>query len=160
MIILGIDPGLASTGFGAIVCGTSPALRKCGYIKTPTHQPMADRLFQLYKDMKELIRSIGPGAVGIENVFSLGRYPKAGIILGAVLGVVSVSVVENGLPLIEVTPREVKNCLVGYGGASKDQVKETTRRILNVSDLSSFHAADALAVALTVFYRGETWRKG
>jgi crossover junction endodeoxyribonuclease RuvC len=160
MIILGIDPGLASTGFGAIVCGTSPALRKCGYIKTPTHQPMAHRLFQLYKDMKELIRSIGPGAVGIENVFSLGRYPKAGIILGAVLGVVSVSVVENGLPLIEVTPREVKNCLVGYGGASKEQVKETTRRILNVSDLSSFHAADALAVALTVFYRKETWRKG
>ena len=160
MIILGIDPGLASTGFGAIVCGSSPTLRNCGYIRTPAHEPMPARLFQLYRDMKELIRSIGPDAVGIESVFSLGRYPKAGIILGAVLGVVSVSVTENNLPLIEVTPREVKNCLVGYGAASKEQVKETTRRILNVSDVSSFHAADALAVALTVFYREGRGRKG
>ena len=153
MVILGIDPGLASTGFGAISCGTSPSLRRCGYIRTSSRQSMPSRLLQVYRDIRELIGAVNPDMVGIENVFSLARYPKAGILLGAVLGVLYLAVEESTLPLFEISPREVKNCLVGYGGASKDQVKETTRRILGVSDLSSFHAADALAVALTVFYR-------
>ncbi len=154
MVILGIDPGLASTGFGAIRCdGPRPLLLKCGLIRTSSRDHVSHRLSQIYDDMNALISTVGPDTVAMENVFSLVRYPRAGILLGGVLGVIYLNVFKNGLPIIEVTPREVKNALVGYGAATKKQVQETTSRLLRVGDVASLHASDALAVALTVFYR-------
>jgi len=81
------------------------------------------------------------------------RYPKAGIMLGEVMGVVYLAVAQSGAGVVEVTPREVKNALAAYGNATKVQVREVTKRVLGMRDVKSFHAADALAVALTVFYR-------
>jgi crossover junction endodeoxyribonuclease RuvC len=154
MIMLGIDPGLASTGFGAIRCGSaSPSLLKCGYIKTSPGQHISSRLHQIHSDLNHLIRDLKPDFIAVENVFSTGRYPKAGITLGGVMGVIYLTVFQNSTPMTEVTPKEVKNALVGHGGADKRQIKETTRRLLGISDIRSFHAADALAVALTAFYR-------
>jgi crossover junction endodeoxyribonuclease RuvC len=154
MIILGIDPGLASTGFGAVRCDkTTPSIVKCGYIKTSAKEPVAKRLSQIYSDINQLIRSINPDLVAIENVFSLVRYPKAGILLGGVLGIIYLSVSQNNVSMIEITPKEVKNSLTGYGGASKYQIKEAIKNLLNMTDVKSFHATDALAVALTAFYR-------
>ena len=154
MIILGIDPGFASTGFGAIRCNkATPSIIKCGYIKTSAKERISDRLSQIYSDMNQLIRSIDPNLIAIENVFSLVRYPKAGILLGGVLGIIYLSVSQNNVSMIEITPREVKNSLTGYGGANKHQVKEAIRNSLNITDVNSFHAADALAIALTAFYR-------
>lgn len=154
MIILGIDPGLASTGFGAIRCDkATPSIIKCGYIKTSVKAPVSNRLFQIYSDINQLIRSINPDLVAIENVFSLVRYPKAGILLGGVLGIIYLSVCQNNVSMIEITPKEVKNSLTGYGGASKYQIKEAIKNLLNMTDVKSFHASDALAIALTAFYR-------
>ena len=154
MIILGIDPGLASTGFGAIRCNkATPSIVKCGYIKTSAKEHISNRLFQIYSDVNQVIRSINPDLVAIENVFSLVRYPKAGILLGGVLGIIYLSVSQNNVSMTEITPREVKNSLTGYGGANKHQVKEAIRNLLNITDVKSFHAADALAIALTAFYR-------
>jgi len=154
MIILGIDPGLASTGFGAIVCkGKTPSLLKCGYIRTFTDNSVPSRLFQIFNDMDQLIRSIKPSLVAIENVFSLVRYPKAGILLGGVLGVIYVTAQQNNIVLNEISPKEVKNALVGFGNANKSQVKNAVQRTLGIKDVRSFHASDALAVALTAFYR-------
>jgi Holliday junction resolvasome RuvABC endonuclease subunit len=83
MIILGIDPGLATTGFGAIKCNnTAPALLKCGYIKTSAREHFSKRLFQIHRDINILIHTFQPDLVAVENVFSLVRYPKAGILLG------------------------------------------------------------------------------
>ena len=160
MVILGLDPGLASTGFGAINCGkTSSSLLKCGYIKTSPGEHISNRLFQIHSDINHLIRGLRPDLVAIENVFSLVRYPRAGILLGGVLGIIYLSVFQNNVSMVEITPREVKNSLVGHGGADKRQVKETIKKLLNISDLKSFHASDALAIALTAFYRKTSWGK-
>jgi len=154
MIILGVDPGLASTGFGAIRCNkATPSIVKCGYIKTSAKEHISTRLFQIYSDINQLIRSINPNLIAIENVFSLVRYPKAGILLGGVLGIIYLSVSQNNVSMTEITPREVKNALTGYGGASKYQVKEAIKDLLKITDVKSFHATDALAIALTAFYR-------
>ncbi|HPP06034.1 MAG TPA: crossover junction endodeoxyribonuclease RuvC, partial [Syntrophorhabdaceae bacterium] len=91
--------------------------------------------------------------MAIENVFSLVRYPKAGILLGCVLGVIYVIASNNNIRLMEVTPKEVKNSLIGYGNADKKQIKKMVQHIFNVEQIKSFHAADALAIALTAFYR-------
>ena len=160
MIILGIDPGLASTGFGVIRCDkVTPSIVKCGYIKTSAKEPVSNRLFQIYSDINQLIRSLNPDLIAIENIFSLVRYPKAGILLGGVLGIIYLSVSQNNVSMIEITPKEVKNSLTGYGGANKYQVREAIKNLLKMTDVKSFHATDALAIALTAFYRKNP-RKG
>ncbi|MGA3173671.1 MAG: crossover junction endodeoxyribonuclease RuvC [Syntrophorhabdales bacterium] len=154
MVILGIDPGLASTGFGAITCDPSSAsLARCGAIKTSSQSHVSQRLFQIHSDLSRLMGALKPEIVAVENIFSLVRYPKAGIMLGEVMGVVYLAVAQSGAGVVEVTPREVKNALAAYGNATKVQVREVTKRVLGMRDVKSFHAADALAVALTVFYR-------
>lgn len=158
MIILGIDPGLANTGFGAITCGTAPSLIRCGSIKTQSQTHAARRLSQIYSDMTLLLNEIKPHLVAVENVFSLVRYPKAGIILGGVIGVIYLSVFHKDTPMVEITPKEIKNSLVGYGSANKRQIKEAIEKTLCVDSVASFHAADALAVALAAYYRKLPWR--
>jgi crossover junction endodeoxyribonuclease RuvC len=154
MIILGIDPGLASTGFGVIRCDqTTPSLLKCGYIKTSPREHISNRLFQIHSDINHLIQTVQPDLIAIENIFSLVRYPKAGILLGGVLGIIYLSVFQNNISMIEITPKEVKNSLVGHGGADKYQVKEAIKKLLKITNIKSFHASDALAIALTAFYR-------
>jgi crossover junction endodeoxyribonuclease RuvC len=160
MVILGLDPGLASTGFGAIECDKNPScLLKCGYIRTSPGEHISQRLFYIHSDVNHLIRTLRPDLIAVENVFSLVRYPKAGILLGGVLGIIYLAVFQNNVPMTEITPKEVKNSLVGYGGADKRQVKETIKKMLNISDVKSFHASDALAVALTAFYRKASGRR-
>lgn len=154
MVILGIDPGLASTGFGAISCGaTSPSLYKCGAIRTSPGDHISHRLFQIHNDLGQLMEAMKPQVVAVENIFSMVRYPKAGILLGGVMAIIYLSVFQHNTSVTEVTPREVKNALVAYGAATKAQVREVTKKALGISELRSFHAADALAVALTVYYR-------
>jgi len=155
MVILGIDPGLASTGFGAITFNNHapPALLKCGYIKTSPSLHIAERLARIHDDIEHLIKTINPELVAIENIFSLVRYPKAGILLGGVLGIIYLSVFQNNIRIIEITPKEVKSSLAGYGNANKKQIKEAAQKALKISELSSFHSADALAIALTAYYR-------
>ncbi len=154
MIILGIDPGLASTGFGAINCNKPvPSLLKCGFIKTSTGIHISGRLCQIHTDMVQILETIRPDMVAIEDVFSLVKYPKAGIQLGGVLGIIYLLVSQNRIKTIEISPKEVKRSLVGYGGADKKQVREAIQKMLHVNKISSFHAADALAIALTAFYR-------
>jgi crossover junction endodeoxyribonuclease RuvC len=154
MIILGFDPGLASTGFGAIRCSNKmPFMLKCGSIKTSSKEHISQRLFRVHTDINDLIHLFHPDLVAVENVFSLVRYPKAGILLGGVLGIIYLSVFQHDIPMIEITPREIKNSLAGYGAADKYQMKATIKRLLRINDLKSSHASDALAVALTAFYR-------
>lgn len=154
MIILGIDPGLASTGYGAISCDSRmPALHSIGAIKTSPGEPVPKRLFQIHSDLTVLVGKLKPDFVAIENAFSLVKYPKAGIVLGGVIGVIYLTMFQHDLPVFEVSPREIKNCLVGSGSATKNQIKTAVERALTINNVSSFHAADALAVALTAYYR-------
>jgi crossover junction endodeoxyribonuclease RuvC len=99
------------------------------------------------------MEAVKPQIVAVENIFSMVRYPKAGILLGGVMAIIYLSASQHNTSVAEVTPREVKNALAAYGAATKTQVREMTKRALGISELRSFHAADALAVALTVYYR-------
>ncbi len=154
MVILGIDPGLASTGFGAIKCEkATPSILKCGYIKTSPKEHISNRLCQIHSDVNHLIHTLRPDLIAVENIFSMIRYPKAGILLGGVLGIIYLAVSQNNVSMKEISPKEVKHSLVGYGGADKAQIKETVKKLLKVTDVKSFHASDALAIALTAFYR-------
>ena len=154
MIILGIDPGLASTGFGALRCdGKDPVLIKCGAIKTFTSDTVPTRLMQIHADINHIIDQVTPDLMAVEDVFSLVRYPRAGILLGSVLGALYVTARQRGLPVQEIAPKEIKNALVGFGNAGKEQIKKAVESMLKIGDISSFHASDALAVALAVYYR-------
>ena len=154
MVILGIDPGLASTGFGAIACGQeSLSVFRCGSIKTLPRHHISHRLFQIHSDLNQLMAAVKPEVIAVENIFSMVRYPKAGILLGGVMAIIYLTAFQHNTAVTEVSPREVKNALAAYGGATKNQVREATRRALGLDELKSFHVADALAVALTVFYR-------
>lgn len=114
---------------------------------------MASRLFQINNDMEKLIDETKPDLVAIENIFSLVRYPKAGILLGGVLGALYVIIQKHGIKLVEISTKEAKNALVGFGSANKKQVKEAVEKMLGIKGMKSFHASDALAVALTAYYR-------
>jgi crossover junction endodeoxyribonuclease RuvC len=161
MRILGIDPGLASTGFGVIECGKpGPSVLKCGSIKTAAGEHISSRLFQIHTDITMLIRTLQPDLVAVENAFSLVRYPKAGIVLGGVLGIIYLSVFQNNISMIEITPKEIKNALVGYGNADKQQVNTAIKKVLHVTTIRSMHASDALAAALAAFYRKMPGRTG
>ena len=159
MIILGIDPGLASTGFGAINCSrAAPTLLKCGCIKTSPGVHVSGRLCQIHSDMIQILNTVKPDMVAIEDVFSLVKYPKAGILLGGVLGIVYLLVSQSRIRMVEIAPKEVKKSLVGYGSADKKQIREAIQKILHMNKASSFHAADALATAVTAFYRERSTR--
>ena len=160
MIILGIDPGLTTTGFGGILCkSASPSLLTCGSIKTAPRDHMSKRLFQIHTDINTLIHSLRPDLVAVENAFSLVRYPRAGILLGGVLGIIYLSVFSHKVSLVELTPREIKKSLAGFGGAGKVQMRSAVQRLLNVDDIRSSHASDALAAALTAYFRQRIGKK-
>lgn len=154
MVILGIDPGLANTGFGAIACSQeSLSAFRCGSIRTLPSHHVSHRLFQIHSDLNQLMAAVRPEVIAVENIFSLVRYPKAGILLGGVMAIIYLAAFQHNTMVTEVSPREVKNALAAYGGATKAQIREATKRTLGLDELKSFHVADALAVALTVFYR-------
>ncbi|NWF97461.1 MAG: crossover junction endodeoxyribonuclease RuvC [Nitrospirae bacterium] len=160
MIILGIDPGLATTGFGAIkIEKYKPLLIKCGVIKTNAGDHISKRLFQIHIDLLKVIKIIKPEIIAIENAYSLLRYPRAGIILGGVLGIIYLTVFQNNLKMIEITPREIKNSLAGYGAADKYQLRDAVKNILGMKTIKSLHSSDALATALTAYYRNSNRKR-
>ena len=149
MIILGIDPGYATTGFGVVESGRG-LLRLVNYgtITTPAGLAFPKRLKMLYDDMNELLGAVRPDAVAVEELF-FGHNVTTGIGVSHGRGVFLLAVEQFGAPLFEYTPNEVKQAVVGYGGAEKRQVMDMTRRILKMEKVARpDDAADAIAIAL------------
>ncbi|WP_239121673.1 MULTISPECIES: crossover junction endodeoxyribonuclease RuvC [Spirulina sp. CCY15215] len=157
--ILGIDPGLASLGFGAIACpvGMKEAtieLLDCGIIETQAKTPFGERLCTIYDDLQELIREVQPDLVSIEKLF----FYRMGntIAVAQARGVVMLVLAQAELPYVEFTPGQVKQSLTGYGNADKQEIKEAVARELNLESLPQpDDAADAIAVALTAWFHGD-----
>ena len=149
MTILGIDPGYATVGFGAVCCeGGRFRLLKYGAIRTAAGQPMALRLQEIYHDMSELIAAFHPDAVAIEELF-FNTNVTTGIHVGHARGVIVLACAEAGIIPAEYTPLEVKQAVVGYGRAEKRQVMEMTRVLLGLDHIPRpDDAADALAIAI------------
>lgn len=149
MRILGIDPGYATTGFGILEAGRgSVQLLNYGTITTPTTLTFPERLVVLYDDMTQLIETVKPDAVAVEELF-WGHNVTTGIGVSHGRGVILLSICKSGAPLFEYTPNQVKQAVVGYGSADKHQVMEMTRRILHMEKVAQpDDAADAIAIAL------------
>ena len=157
--VVGIDPGLAGTGVG-VVLGEKNKVYKYsfGSISTDKEDPTCLRLNTIYTKVFDFLKSESPDLVVIEDVYSLEKYPKSGIMLGKVVGVLLVASYKAGAKIEEVSVREVKKVVSGNGNADKYQVEESTRSFLNHKEpIRPFHASDALALALTGLFRYESY---
>lgn len=149
MRILGIDPGVATIGFGLIEASRAKnTLLRYGVITTPPGLPLSDRLFQIHQDMNQLLELFKPEEVAIEELF-FSKNITTGISVAHGRGVILLSVAEKGIPVYEYTPMQVKQAVVGYGKAEKKQVMLMTQRLLHMNKLPRpDDAADALAIAI------------
>ena len=149
MRILGIDPGYGITGFGVIDADRgNAALISCGAITTPAGADFSARLSMIYNDMKSLLEKAKPDAVAIEELF-FGQNVTTGIGVAQSRGVILLAIYQAGVPVYSYKPMQVKQAVVGYGNATKHQVQDMTRRLLNLSAMPKpDDAADAIAIAL------------
>ena len=150
MVILGIDPGTATTGYGLITEDEAGEARliRCGVILTAAGTPMPERLLAIHREVTELIRAYAPDAVAIEALF-FGRNVTTALTVGQARGVVLLAAAQAGLPIFEYKPAEVKQALSGYGGADKRQMQEMVRIMLGLDEIPRpDDAADAAAVAI------------
>ncbi len=149
MRILGIDPGYGITGFGIIQADRgNHQLVGCGAITTPAGMDFSARLEIIYEDMKKLLESAKPEAVAIEELF-FGHNVTTAIGVAQSRGVILLAIRQAGLPVFSYKPMQVKQAVVGYGGATKHQVQEMTKRLLKLSAMPKpDDAADAIAIAL------------
>jgi crossover junction endodeoxyribonuclease RuvC len=153
--VLGVDPGLAATGVGLVWGnGMRPAGFAYGAITTSRHWDMGRRLETLYDRLAKLLGDEAPGQMVVEDVFSLEKYPRSGITLGKVCGVILLAGQRAGVPVVEVPVREAKQVLTGNGAASKMQLERAVRHALGCPQpIRPYHAADALGLALIGMYR-------
>lgn len=148
MLILGLDPGLRNTGFG-LVESFSNRLRHVadGVITTDDSQPVATRLAALHRALAELLSNHRPDEAAVEETY-VNRNPTSTLRLGQARGVVLLAPALAGIPVSEYGAMAVKQSVVGYGHADKDQVGMMVRRLLPAATLKRADAADALAVAI------------
>ena len=150
MCVLGIDPGIGTTGFGVVDedAQGGVVLIAYGAIETPPAAPMPGRLLQLHTEALALMRRHAPESVAIEQLF-FGRNVTTAISVGQARGVVLLAAAEAGLDVFEYKPAEVKQALVGYGKADKRQMQEMVRLLLNLDRIPRpDDAADAIAIAV------------
>lgn len=149
MIILGIDPGYAIVGYGAIEHSRGKTkLISYGAITTQPGPDISLRLREIYDDMCLLLDTIRPDAVAVEELF-FNNNVTTGIAVAQARGVILLACAQRGLVPAEYTPMQVKQSVVGYGKAEKKQVMEMTRSLLGLRGIPRpDDAADALAVAL------------
>ena len=149
MTILGIDPGVATVGFG-IISEANGALKlnRYGVISTPAGMRLALRLKQINNDITELIKMFKPDAIVVEQLF-FNKNLKTAISVSHGRAAVILAGEAHGVPMFEYTPLQVKKAVVGYGQATKKQVMEMVRRLLEMEQAPKpDDAADALAIAI------------
>jgi crossover junction endodeoxyribonuclease RuvC len=170
--ILGLDPGLATLGFGAIGCSPPVPIQSSnatttvdrgvstltvldfGVIKTPAHAPVGDRLCTIHDDLHALLNHWQPNLVALEKLF----FYRMGntIAVAQARGVIMLVLGQHRLPIVEFTPAQIKQALTGYGNAVKHDVQQAVARELNLDIIPKpDDAADALAVALTAWFQNQ-----
>ena len=150
MLVIGVDPGTATTGYGLIKenADGSLAIVDYGVILTSAESSMPDRLLELHHRLNEIILLHRPEAGAVEKLF-FQRNARTAISVGQGRGVVLVSLAEARISVAEYTPLEIKQAIAGYGGADKNQVQQMVKALLNLPSIPRpDDAADALAVAI------------
>jgi len=147
--IIGIDPGLAFTGWGVLDCaGGKVRYVDHGHIETRADRPRAERLFFIMESVRSILDEYKPGEAAIETLY-FGKNVSSAIPVAEARGVISAVLAERGLPLLELTPNAIKKGVAGVSKADKRQVQEMVRVILGLSEIPRpDHAADALGAAI------------
>ncbi len=150
MLVVGVDPGTATTGYALVREDDEREARlvRYGVFETRAGEPMPRRLQSLHRDLSTLIGETLPDAMAVEELF-FSRNVTTALSVGQARGVVLLAAAQAGLPVYEYKPAEVKQALVGYGGASKAQIQEMVRMMLGLAEVPRpDDAADAIAVAI------------
>lgn len=149
MVVVGIDPGTATTGYGLVRDKPDGIeLVAYGVITTPPGDPLENRLLQLYRELKKIIDLHRPESAAVEKLF-FQRNVTSALSVGHARGVALLVLAEANIPVSEYSPLEVKQAVVGYGGADKVQVQQMVKALLDMEHPPRpDDAADALAVAI------------
>jgi crossover junction endodeoxyribonuclease RuvC len=149
MLVLGIDPGTAITGWGIVERdGDSLTLLDYGTVTTTSGTPLPERLQIIYRELGQILERHVPDAVAVEKLF-FSKNVRTALAVGQARGVALLAIADAGLPLHEYTPLEVKQSVSGYGRASKEQVQKLVQILLGLDSLPEpDDAADAIAVAI------------
>jgi crossover junction endodeoxyribonuclease RuvC len=150
VLVVGIDPGTATTGYALVYEDALGEVRllRCGVFETRAGEPMPLRLRTLYESLTALIGEFRPDAMAVEELF-FSRNVTTALSVGQARGVVLLAAAQAGLPVHDYKPAEVKQAVVGYGGADKAQMQEMVRMMLGLAEIPRpDDAADAVAVAI------------
>lgn len=157
MRVLGVDPGMAITGYGVIETGNGTPgmgrLIECGVFRFQRKKSLPQRLAELHMEIEALIERLHPTALALENAF-YHKNVRTTLVLGHARGVVLLAAQQKGLDIAEYPPATVKKTVVGVGGAQKSQVAAMVARLLHLKQAPRpSDAADGVAVALTYILR-------
>jgi crossover junction endodeoxyribonuclease RuvC len=150
VLVLGIDPGTANTGYGVVRGGggVTPVLVECGVIRTRARDALPTRLREIHDGVLELIDRHAPDALAVEGVF-YARNVRTTVVLGHARGVILLAAEQRGITVNEFAPAEIKKSVVGTGGATKEQVQFMLTRLLRLKSVPQpTDAADGVAAAL------------
>jgi len=150
LVILGIDPGTATTGYGVLE-GTldRPRVLACDCIRTSARSSTAERLKTIFLHLNEILEEYRPDVVAVERLF-FNKNAQSAFAVGQARGVAILAAATRGIEVREYTPLQVKIAVTGYGRASKPQVQSMVKMLLGLREIPRpDDAADALAVALT-----------
>ncbi len=159
-LVIGIDPGTATTGYGLVrdLPDDNLQMVEFGVIQTPAGMPAAERLSMLYHRLRELLLLHRPESAAVEKLFFQNNV-KTAIAVGQARGVALLALAEAGLEIAEYTPNEVKQAVTGYGSADKKQIQEMVRILLRMAHIPQpDDAADALAIAITHLHTRRYYR--
>lgn len=154
--ILGIDPGLNTTGYGVLaVQGGRLQLCEAGVVRGRTRGSLTARLNQIYEGVAEVIESLRPDVMALEELYSHYGRPRTAILMGHARGVICLAAVRSGIEVVHYSATQIKRILTGSGRASKGQVQRAIQRELALPALPEpADVADALAIALCHHYLG------
>lgn len=145
---IGFDPGTARLGYGVLRGDDPPGVVDFGVFETPKSDSMPVRLLYLYDGVRDIVQRYRPDIIVVEQLF-FSRNVTTALTVGQARGVVLLAAAQSAIPVVEYTPAEVKLAVSGYGKASKSQMQEMVRLLLNLEDIPHpDDAADALAVAI------------
>lgn len=160
MIVLGVDPGIAITGYGLVEeCNGTLKPVDYGVVTTSSNMRMSDRLIKIYDSINQIISYYNPDALAVEELF-FNKNVKTALIVGHARGVAILAAAKKGIPIYEYTPLQVKQAVVGYGRAEKNQVQQMIKFLLRLREIPKpDDAADALAVSVCHIHCAEMGRK-
>jgi crossover junction endodeoxyribonuclease RuvC len=147
---MGVDPGLAATGYGIIAgSGARPSIIEAGVVRSRDKDSLEKRLLEIHRGMAEVLREFKPFVMVVEELYSKYAHPQTAILMGHARGVICVAAAEHGIPVVSYAATRIKNSLTGHGRAGKEQVQRMVQHTFGLSrPPHPTDVADALAVAL------------